>query len=239
MAFGHGKNTVVLMSEYNMSDYLNSMDSSYSGDSLETTVFNSSGNKTYIPGKKDATISGEGLFDGVATPIKNLGDALGSSTQQNWSVYPYGSSLASYGYGVATRETKYDISTPIDDVVSISVEGQSNIGRERLRSYKALTSVTTSNTNNLAGVLDNGWASTRGIVSYFHRTDTGTRSLVATVKHSSGGAYTVLSTFSALTGKATLRTASTTPSIKRYLVVLWDLGATTKAVTFQAGVCRN
>lgn len=237
MSFGHGKAAVVLMSGVNMSNYLKSFEAPQSADTAETTVFNSSGAKSYVPGNKDATLSGEGIFD-AANIDNTLKTALGSTTPKVWTYWPQGASTGSYGYGLKTYQTAYNITSPVEDVVSLSVEGQSKVGSDRVVSLFNLSNIASScgngNNNNY------GAASTKGGVGYIQRTDTGTRMLTPIIQHSSAGSsWATLLSFTASTGKGGER-VDVSGSVKQYTRLKYNISSgSTKAVTVNVGFSRR
>ncbi len=220
--FGHGKDTRIYMNGWDMSNYLNSINAPRTADVAETTVFNSSGAKTYTPGNTDATLSAEGLFDGSPSSVESsLQTSLGSSAGAVWTWFPQGSGRGNYGYGVHTINNNYEIDTPVDGIVTMSVEGQSKVGRDRVESMKAMASATTSGSGTST---DNTAASTAGGVGYFQMlSSTATKTVTATVQHSSAGSsWADLVTFTASTGRKGQRVA-VAGSVKRYTRGAWTL----------------
>ena len=71
MSFRHGKNTAVLVDQYNISPFLNEVSSSQSIETADTSTFGTAA-KTYVVGQNDATISFTGLFDGATDAIVNI-----------------------------------------------------------------------------------------------------------------------------------------------------------------------
>jgi len=236
MSFGHGKQAVILMSGFRMDSFLNSFDTSKTGDTAETTVFNSSDVKSYVPGKVDATLSAEGLFDGSITGIDStLASALASSSEKVFTHWPQGTSTGSFGVGMKTHQTTYDISTPIDDVVSTSIEGQSNMGRDRVESLFELSTISTSSgngaTNTNSTVNGSTAGSIKGAVGYLQKTDTSTGTITAaSIQHSScdiAASFGDLITFAAVgsTVRSGQRVATGSTNVKRYTRFKYTLGS--------------
>ena len=61
MSFVHGSGARVYVNGFDLSSMLNSVSSSFSADTHETTCFGATA-KSYIAGLEDATLSAEGLF---------------------------------------------------------------------------------------------------------------------------------------------------------------------------------
>lgn len=220
----HGKDTKVYCNGRLMSDYVNKISTPAKADTAEVTVFNSSGYKSFVAGKKDVTLSGEGFFDSSTSGIENyINSALGSSAVV-WSWYLSGDSIGSAGYGLKAIQTDYSLDSPVDGVISMSIEGQSNVGRDRVLSLRALASASTSGT---AASVDNASASTKGGTGYFQRTDNSTRGFSGTIQHSSAGAsWAALVSFSSGTSKNGQRIA-VSGSVKRYIRSQWTLTGST------------
>jgi hypothetical protein len=233
-----------------MDNFLNSVDSSKTGEAAETTVFNSSDVKSYVAGKEDATLSAEGLFDGSITGIDStLASALASSSEKIWTVWPQDSSTGNFGYGITAHQTAYDISTPIDDVVSISLEAQSNVSRDRLESIFELSTISTSSgtgaTNTNSTVNGSTAGSAKGAVGYLQKTDTSTGTITAaSIQHSScdiAASFGDLVTFAAVgsTSRSGQRVATGSTDVKRYTRFKWTLGSSNhNSIVLNVGFSR-
>jgi len=242
MAFVHGKNTIVLMQGFNMSNFLNSVETDFTADVNETTVFNSSSVKTYLGGNRDTTISAEGLFSGTTADgqVDSFVSVVPSSSDVLWSVYPNGTTLGAFGYGIATLHTEYAISTPVDDVISMTLSGQSVSGRERTHSLKSIAA-DTSNTGVGTGV-DAGVGSSSdagGGVGYLQKLEN-TRNLTsATIQHSNNNSsWDALVSFTATTGRTAERIAVSGP-VKRYTRAIFQRAASTLSGQHQIGFDRK
>ena len=92
-------------------------------ETAETTTFQAtSGAKTYVVGLNDSTVSISGRFD--ATVDAHLVGILGQEASLSFEYGPAGSTA---GYVKFTGEcfcTKYDLSSPVGDVVSFSADFQ-------------------------------------------------------------------------------------------------------------------
>lgn len=131
MAFIHGKNAYIQLDNsagtlVDLSSISNEVSFSWNIDTNETTVFGNSA-KTYISGLNDATISLTGLFDATsATVIEGTINALIAGTLASaTSVFgPEGSGSGKKKYTQEVIVTSYEISAPVADVVSLTVEFQ-------------------------------------------------------------------------------------------------------------------
>jgi hypothetical protein len=126
-AFTHGKNTVVKLDNgagtlTDITAFLNSASFERLREMAETTVFGLN-EKTYIPGLRDATFSGEGRFDPAIDVI--LSDDIGDNANTKSLEYgPEGGTTGKVKYSVECWVTSYSVDSPLDDVAGISFELQ-------------------------------------------------------------------------------------------------------------------
>jgi predicted secreted protein len=129
--FKHGKNAYfaldgVAASLVNISDTLNEISMPRAIETAETTAFGQN-DKTYITGLGDATVSLSGMFDAtvntqIAGNIANL--KSGSVSSLTFEYGPSGSAASSPKFSGEAIITSYDISSPVGDVVTYSLELQ-------------------------------------------------------------------------------------------------------------------
>lgn len=129
MAFGHGKNTYFSLGSngtettlVNLSTYFNEIGFPETVDTAETSTFGGNGAKTYVVGLTDATISASGMFD--PTPDAQISNLLGHETAVSFEYGPQGNATGKVKYSGSLYVTSYEISSPIGDMVSVSVEMQ-------------------------------------------------------------------------------------------------------------------
>lgn len=132
MATAHGSTAKLYANGFDLSSFMKSGTSSFKADTAEVTTWGSTG-KLYIPGKTDATLSGEGVYDadmvgggkaddvlsailGVAAPMVHLpqGDVLGSPCNIMDAI-----------------QTTYEVTSPDDDATTFTMEAQSSAGLAR------------------------------------------------------------------------------------------------------------
>jgi len=131
MAFVHGKNGAFQLDNsagtlVSLASISNEFSFSQSIETAETTTFGSSA-KSYITGLNDATISLSGLFDATsATVIEGTINALiaGTIASATLILGPEGNGTGKKSYSQEVLVTAYEISVPVGDVVSLSVEFQ-------------------------------------------------------------------------------------------------------------------
>jgi hypothetical protein len=126
MAFTHGKDSVFKLDNSggtltDISSYVNSVDFPETADVAETTVLGD-GNKTYIVGLKDATLSISGLWDSTLDGI--LGAVVGQSATLSFEYSPEGTTGGNVKYTGECILTSYAQSSPVGDVVGYSADFQ-------------------------------------------------------------------------------------------------------------------
>lgn len=235
MAFGHGKDTKVFINGYDLTTFFTSHDSTEEVDMAETSTFGTNA-KTYIPGMRDATLSLEGYFDGAVDAVDQVLSAAMGQNNGVLTVFPQGDTVPAAGFGFRANEKSYDVSGDVGGVVSVSVEAQSTVGRERVLAHHAMsTEVATGNGTSVDGAA----ASSNGGVAYLHVPDiTGITALAVKLQDSAdnsvwadvaGGAFT-----SVTADRASQRLAIT-GTIRRYTRAVWTFtgaGSATFSMAF-------
>lgn len=129
--FRHGKNAYFALdgtaaSLVNLSDTLNDITMPREIETAETTAFGNN-DKTYITGLTDATVSLSGMFDAtvdalIGGNISNL--RSGSVSSLSFEYGPAGSASARPKFTGEALITSYEVSSPVGDVVTYSLELQ-------------------------------------------------------------------------------------------------------------------
>ena len=241
MSFRHGKNTKVLIGSNDLSSYFKDTSFSSSVATAETTTYGvTGGSKTYVTGLNDATISLGGLFDGDANAVDEyLTSVLGSDTDVVFTIAPdNGMTVGSRCYSGQASITKYDVKSPVGDVVSCSADFQVDAEVARGVILAPLSSV--SATGNGTAV-DNAASTTNGGTAIIHVTaNTRNGAITVKVQHSADNStWADLATFTSVptttkTSERLVVAAGTT--VNRYLratyTVAGSSGSATIAVTF-------
>jgi len=232
MAFIHGKGASVLVGAYDLSAFLNNVDTAATADTAEVSTFGDA-SKAYIPGLKDATLSLSGFFDGAASAVDEvLQAAIGGS--RVITVVPAGSSVignrAQLGQAI---ETSYNVTAPVADAVTISAEAQvSNglLGGILLADLVARTVAGTTAAN------DNTSSTANGATATLHCTAFTGTDITIKVQHSADNiAWADLITFTQLTAEGS-ELKSATGTVNRYLRV--DASGTFTTATFAVAIAR-
>lgn len=238
MAFKHGKNTKVLIGNYDLSQFLNEASVNQSVETGETTTYGRDA-KTYVVGLADGTISMGGLFDGASGATDAvLSSYLGDSNGAVITIAPEGLAHGARVKSAHTVSTSYEISSPVADVVSVSAEAQVSGGVSAGISLRDLTSATATGTGT---ALDNSASSANGGVGILHVTaNSHNAGATFKVQHSADNStwadlvtFTVVST----TALANERIA-VTGTVNRYLRASWTL-AGTGGITFHINFSRS
>lgn len=222
----HGKDTALLVDQYNLSAFFNSSDWGRSAETHETTTYGASA-KTYQAGLKDGSLSVEGLFDaGVGASDAVLSAALGATGGQLISLLLQGPALMGGRVKLARAlETGYDISNPTSDIVSVSAEFQPDGG---LWGGVLLSPLTAKTATGNGATQDDAAATTDGWVANLHCTAVAGTTPTNTVKvqHSTDGTTWVdLGTFTQLTG-AGAQQLSGAGIVNRYVRAIHTIGGT-------------
>lgn len=237
MATVHGKSSVVLFKEFNLSSYFNSADISQSMEPAESTTFGASA-KTFIVGLRDGTISMSGLYDGAADAVdEEIRGSLASATDPVLTFAPKATAVGDKCYLAGVKTTNYSISSPVADIVSIKADFQASGGIDNgviLHIVEAETG-----TENGSSV-DNGAASTNGYCAHLHATLVDVTSMTVKVQHSTDDAvWADLVTFTNVTGTTeTSERVTGTGTVNRYVRYIISAFTGTSA-TFAVAFARR
>lgn len=237
--FRHGKGTVVLSKEFDISPYLNSVSVTNGVEIPETTTFGSN-DRSYIAGHLEGTISFEGYFDGSEDAIDEILEAaLGNATYSPVSVSNDGAGVGRRAILLEAVSTSYELSSPLTDVVAISGGANANQGLDYGVWLGALSAITGTSTGTS---VDNSASSTNGGVAHLHITaNTRSSTTVAKVQHSTDNSvWADLVTFTTVgTGAVTSQRATVTGTVNRYLRALVTPASGTGSITFSIAFSRR
>ena len=126
MAFTHGKTAYFALdnsggSLIDISAYLDDVSFPQTVETAETTTFGNA-SKTYIVGLKDSTVSLSGKFD--PTLDAHISAIVGQAASLTFNHAPQGNVAANVIYSGECYVTSYDVSAPVGDVVTVSIELQ-------------------------------------------------------------------------------------------------------------------
>lgn len=236
--FRHGKNTAVLVNEFDFSEYFNEATASLSVETAETTTFGNAA-KTYIVGQKDATASLSGLFEGSAT---GTDAAFATAIGTNNTLVTIGvedAIGARRAMVMKSINTSYEISSPVADVVSMSAELQAE--EDAIDSGIFLVDLGAITTTTNGASRDNTTSTSNGLVAHLHVTaNTHNASAVFKVQHSADNStWADLITFTTVaTTVETAQRSETTGTVNRYLRAQATLSGT-GSITYTIAAARR
>lgn len=250
--FLHGKNSSVLLSDSDISTWLNSASYTMTMDTAETTAFQSSA-RSYIPSFPGGTVSIAGMFDATAGGIDQTLNTI--QTSQAASGPPVALTAAAGGLIVGQRtliasvyDTSYTPSSPVNDVVSFAADFTyaSKMGSGFVIVAKqAITTAAT--TTSPAGGVDFTTTGSNGGVATLHvtaNTWTGNTTVTLEDSTSSGGTYAAITggTFTVVPASTTsgqyIIIPSTT-SIRRWVRASIVTAAGSGSVTVSVSVAKS
>lgn len=238
MAFKHGKNTKVLLNEYDLSSYFSDGSVSSSVETGETTSYGNSA-KTYIVGLSDSTLSLSGFWDGAANAVDEVISAALQTDAEVITFAPEGLSAGSRLYAMKSLATSYEVSSPVADVVKVTLEGQNTDRCDRGISLADLAAVSATGNSTAQ---DNTSSTASGGAGVLHVTaNTHDGNATFKIQHSADNSvWADLITFSVVaTTIKTAEHATVTGTVNRYLRVQYTLAGSTGSVTFHASFARR
>lgn len=128
MAFVHGKGAVIKLDDStgtlrDLSAYASEVSLPRSIETGETTTFGATGDaKTYVTGLNDSTMAIKLMWD--ATVDGYLAPAIGADATLSFEYGPAGSASGAVKFSGEGIMTSYQTSSPVGDVVSLSVDLQ-------------------------------------------------------------------------------------------------------------------
>ena len=233
----HGKDTVVLHNQYNLTSSLDSASIDRSIAALDTTVFGLN-SRTYKPGQKDGTISVEGFADPAAAGIDTiLSNSFGSaSTSVTVSL---GQTAGSNAYLMDAIENQYSTSSSVTEMVRITGEYQA--AQDGVDAGVLLLPVTTATSAGFVNgdTYDRGTATKTGAVGILHVTATdrtdADETMDVLIQHSASSDMSGATTLIAFTTGTTVPVAErveTTTDPLRYIRASYTIAGTTPSFTF-------
>ena len=240
MPYRHGKDTKALVGQYDLSPYLNEITSGLTIDNSETTTFGSNA-KRYIVGLNDGAISFNGLFDGDANAVAAVFEDIITNdlTPTITLAYDGGLAVGRKASLAKGKQTTYDITAPVSDVVALTGEFQVTGGLKHGTVLAALE-VITATTNGVS--VDNSASTSIGGTANLHVT-ANTRSSATTIKvqHSADNStWADLITFTSVPATTlTSETISSSGTVNRYLRAQTTLAAGSGSITITIAVARR
>lgn len=236
--FKHGRNTVVLVDQYNLSAYLNGSDLDAEVDVPPTTTYGATGVRRQIVGLKDGGLALQGLHDAVAGGSQAVLTAIfGSATASVVTRGVEGTAIGAPADLVSGREKSLKSGSPVDGVVPISAEMTADGGVDFGKFHHALGAETaTGNSTSIDGLA----ATTNGGVGHIHATAlSGTPTLDATIQDSADdSAFADIVTFTQLTAAGKQR-VEITGNVRQYTRDRHVIGGGSPSITYSSAFARR
>lgn len=233
MSFQHGKDTAVLVDEYDLSAYFNQVNASRQIQAVNTTTFVNSGAKGYIAGLESGSISIQGLYDGAANAVDEVMDsAIGAE-----SVITVGlngvTTLGDTTVMCKGENVSYQIRGTTQDAVRITVGGTVDGG---VRTSGVILQPLEAETTTFNGTsVDSGASSAFGGVAHLHVTAfSGTSGVIKIQDSANDSAWADLITFSTVNavGAQRVEVAGTVDRYLRFAITSDSFTSMTVACSF-------
>jgi hypothetical protein len=183
------------------------------------------------------------LFDGSANAIDEILSTALNGTNQDLIVLYDGDEAGKTGYATRSLHTSYEITAPVEDVVSVSASAQSNVGIDRITVLEAMGAETVTGESS---ELDSGASSANGAVLYLQVTDvTGTfaalEGLTVSVEHatSSGGAFSSIGDFTLVDSSNQHERLTVSGTINQFVKATWTIDGTTPSFSLFVAISRG
>lgn len=223
MAFGHGKDEVVIVNGRNVSSYLSAAGVTHEKETAETTTFGKA-SKTRIAGLVDGGISLEGFYDGAALASDEIFQQILGQGAKVFKVWPQGDAVGAIGRAMEALETSYEVTGDVGAAVGISAEAEATGGAERVTSLHSVGTAVTGDGN--GATVDNGAASSDGGAAYLSVVSkAGGTSLQVTLMHSTDNFAldnTLLGTFALASAAGVAERIALAGTIKQYVRAVFD-----------------
>ncbi len=253
--FRSGKGARCLFGNADMSQILNMVTVTGSGQALKTTVYQNS-DETYIPGLRSGAVAYDGFLDGTAGSTAStattgaldarFASALAASTQPIVTFGPEGDTVGRKARLLRHETVGYVAMSPVSDVVKVTAAGtvSGSVGY----GYFLIPLAARTSTSSTLGNVNSGIAAgtTQGGVGHFHMTSDSTlTNFVAKVQHSSSAtAWADLIVFTASTATSSVNSAqhsTVAGTVKRYTrgIISTFTGGAGKSATVSVAFARN
>lgn len=240
----HGKDTALLMDQYNLQAYFKNFSFKRSKKAEETSVFGIT-DRTFMPGTQGGAISGGGLFKGpvAGDADTNLRAAFSDSTNgQICSAFIGGATKDNRAFLWQQRVGTYSLDENNDSLVASSFDSVANDGLDAGVCLKTLAAETSSTNQTAFDYGATGMPSSKGAVGHIHVTAvSGTPNLVCKIQHSpDNSSWADLITFTAITTADKQRgTVAVGTSIDRYIRSMSTITGGTPSLTYTVAFARR
>lgn len=234
-----GKNARVLVDRHDLSSYFNNAEKTSTVDTAESTTYLKS-SKTYEVGHEDGTISLSGVFDGSADAVdEELQTRIGTADVL-FLIAPEGTAIGNRVDILQAHETNYNVTAPVGDLVSVSLDSQADAGIQGGVSLHDVATDETGSTNSSS--VDNGSSTSNGATAHLHVTSNGRDgTLDVKVQHSSDDAtWADLITFTQVAaGNQAEERKTVSGTVNQFVRVSDTIGGTSGTINYGVGFARG
>lgn len=247
--FVHGKGSKTYIDEFDLTNYFNSADATFTLDTGEVTSFGAS-SRAYIPGLAAASLTIGGMWaadaDGSDEELQAL---LANAVSPLTTVALSGGTIGNRAIMMQADLTSYGISSPVSDIVSVSADFQCTTNGTTNLTYACQTGVQLTTGASIAfgalgalGSVDNAASTANGGFALIHVPANTIAGGVTTVKvqHSADNSTWVdLITFTAVAAATkTSQLSTTAATVNRYLRATASTAGSSGAITFMVSFAR-
>lgn len=246
MAFGHGKDSRVLMNELHMSTQLNGWQASWKNNLGDSTALSDSGFRGR-QGLSEATFSFDGFFDDTATLIlkpfvNEVWTNIGVNDGLNATIWPMGSTIGQPAIFSGGDISDFSIEAQVDDMVKVKAELECDAGCDMGVVQHSIAAGESSSTNSTG--VDNTVLTSNGGAAMLHVTAISgtTPSLIVKIQHSVDNVtYADLITFTTVTTTIGSEFKATNPgvTVNRYTRAASTIAGTTPNYTYGVSFARR
>lgn len=235
MALRHGKDTQLLIAQYDASPYFRSLRINGRIEMADSTVFQAE-DHTYIPGLGMADFEAEHVFDTVF--VETLDDWRGS-TGEVFSWYPAGDTLSSEGEFGKAMQSELALASPVGDIVLGAYRATVSAGLDSGVSLHSKAAAETGADDETSH--DSGASTANGGAAYLHMTAFTGTDITVTVEHSANdSSWATLATFAQLAAVGSQRVVvAEGTTVNQYLRAEWSTSGGFSSATFNVGFARR
>lgn len=238
MTVVHGKGTKVYGSGYDLTSFFKKAGVSGEAELPDATTFGNNSKVYGDDGLLDATLKAEGLFayDELELTLDKSDEVLAAALNQDPSTWAICFAGDVMGYPcdlVSAIEGAYEIEADLGDLVQVSAEAQSKVGKEPGRILHPMGQETATGNGTTYDAGAAGMPTAFGGAGYLQVKDVsgGGPSVTVKIQHSADASVWVdLITFAAVTADHGHERVAVTGTVNRYLRAIWTIAASTAPV---------
>lgn len=220
----HGSKARLYANGWDMTDFMREATLAGSADAADASTWGL-GSKKYVAGRQDATLSGSGVYDGLAGgAVAVLEAALGSAGSVIY--LPQGEGFGKIAKVISATYSGFEIDTPGDDVGGFTFEVQSSSGAGGGRVLRGLTGALDINANGSGTSLDGLAATAAGGLAALQIVNKGggAGTLTVSIEDSANDAdWAVIAAFAGKTSAHQQEVVAVVGAVRRYLRAVWTV----------------